>query len=46
LGVGRKADYLALLKDYCYEIQRSENWMANLTESSKEGYGYKGLFCQ
>jgi hypothetical protein len=26
------------------KIQRSENWMANLAESSKEGYGSKGLF--
>jgi hypothetical protein len=28
------------------EIQSSENRMANLAESSKEGYGSKELFCQ
>jgi hypothetical protein len=30
-----------LLKKYSCEIHRSENWIENLTEPSKEGYGSK-----
>jgi hypothetical protein len=39
LGVGRKADNLALQKYYCCEIQRNENSVPNLAEFSEEGYG-------
>jgi hypothetical protein len=40
-GVGRKADNHALLKKYCCVLQRSENQMINLAESSKEDCGSK-----
>jgi hypothetical protein len=38
----RKADDLALQKrNYCSEIERSENRTSNMGESSKESYGSK-----
>jgi hypothetical protein len=37
---GCKADDLSLQRNYCCEIQRSENWIKS-AESSKEGYGSK-----
>jgi hypothetical protein len=36
-----RADDFAVLKIYCFEIQRSENRMANLADFSKEGYASK-----
>jgi hypothetical protein len=41
LGVGYKADDLALSKKYCYEIQRTENRI-NVAGHFKEGYGSRG----
>jgi hypothetical protein len=41
LGVGRKADDLALQKNYCSEIQRNEKTRSNLAVYSKEDRGSK-----
>jgi hypothetical protein len=47
VGVRRKTDDLALQKNYCCEMQRTENGRCNSrectnpVESSKEGYGSK-----
>jgi hypothetical protein len=41
LGVGCKANDLALYESYCCKIQRSENWITNVAESSKGGCGSK-----
>jgi hypothetical protein len=37
--LGSRLTTLLCKKNYCCEIQTSENWVANLAESSEEGYG-------
>jgi hypothetical protein len=44
LGVGRKADDLLCKKIFTKSEELKTR--CNLAESSKEGYGSKGLYCQ